>query len=97
MAKINKEVVDCLENDAWVATWDKGENEIDPDCKVVRCKDCRFGHWGYQLKQNEVCCNKSGLIMNANSSEYRQITRKNRGFCGYDWMVDPIISNNEIK
>lgn len=37
------------------------------------------------------------MKMNANSSEYRQIARKNRGFCGYDWMVDSIISNNEIK
>ena len=38
MAKTNKEIVGCLENDAWVAAWDKGEEEIDPDCKVVRCK-----------------------------------------------------------
>ena len=38
MAKTNKEAVDRLENNAWVAAWDKGEDEIDPDCKVVRCK-----------------------------------------------------------
>ena len=40
MAKTNKEIVGCLENDAWVAAWDKGEDEIDLDRKVVRCKDC---------------------------------------------------------
>lgn len=61
MAKTNKEIVGCLENDAWVAAWDKGEDETD--LIVTRCEDCRFRNWGYQLKQNEVCCNKSGLIM----------------------------------
>lgn len=44
MAKTNKEIVGCLENDAWVAAWDKGEDEIDPDRKVVRCKDCIHHH-----------------------------------------------------
>ena len=63
MAKINKEVVDRLENGTWVAAWDKGEDEIDLDCKGVKCENCRFRNWGYQLKQNEVCCNMSGLIM----------------------------------
>lgn len=43
MAKTNKKIVGCLENDAWVAAWDKGEDEIDVDRKVVRCKDC-FHH-----------------------------------------------------
>ena len=37
------------------------------------------------------------IKMNANSNEYRQMKRNNRGFCGYNWMVDLIISNNEIK
>ena len=63
MAETNKEVVDCLENDAWVAAWDKGEDEIDPDHKIVRCEDCCFRNWDYWLKQDEVCCNMSGLIM----------------------------------
>ena len=63
MTEMNKEIVDCLENDAQVAAWDKGEDEIDPDCKVVRCEDCRFRNRGYWLKQDEVCRNMSGLIM----------------------------------
>ena len=63
MTETNKEIVDCLENDTWVAAWDKREDEIDPDCKVVRCEDCRFRNRGYWLKQDEVCCNMSGLIM----------------------------------
>lgn len=28
MTETNKEIVDCLENDAWVAAWDKGETGI---------------------------------------------------------------------
>ena len=71
MAKINKEIVNHLENEAVIAAWDKGEDDSDPDCKVVRCKDCRFRNRGYWLKQDEVCCNKSGLIM------------KRDDFCGY--------------
>ena len=63
MAKINKEVVNHLENEAVIAAWDRGEDDSDPDCKVVRCKDCRFRNWGYWFKQDEVRCNKSGLIM----------------------------------
>ncbi len=63
MAKINKEVVNHLENEAVIAAWDKGEDDSDPDCKVVRCEDCLFRNRGYWLKQDEVCCNMSGLIM----------------------------------
>ena len=40
MAKTNKEIVNHLENEAVIAAWDKGEDDSDPDCKVVRCKDC---------------------------------------------------------
>lgn len=40
MAKTNKEIVDCLENDAVIAAWDKGENDSDPDSKHVRCENC---------------------------------------------------------
>ena len=63
MAKTNKEIVNHLENEAVIAAWDKGEDDSDPDCKVVRCEDCRFKNGGYWFKQNKVCCNKSGLIM----------------------------------
>ena len=63
MAKTNKEIVNHLENEAVIAAWDKGEDDSDPDCKVVRCEDCRFRNWGYWFKQDEVRCNKSGLIM----------------------------------
>ena len=74
MAKTNKEIVDCLENDAVVAMWDKGEDETN--LIATRCEDCRFRNWGYWLKQDEVCCNKSGLIM------------KRDDFCSYGVRCD---------
>ena len=42
MAKTNKEIVNHLENEAVIAAWDKGEDDSDPDCKVVRCEDCIY-------------------------------------------------------
>lgn len=53
MVKTNKEVVDRLENDAWVAAWDKGEDEIDPDCKIAKCENCRFRNWGISLSRTK--------------------------------------------
>ena len=55
MAKTNKEIVDRLENGAWVTAWDKGEDEIDAVRKVVRCKDC-FHHKPYfdAVRQDEL-------------------------------------------
>lgn len=61
MAKTNKEVVNRLEDQAVIAAWDKGKD--DSDLIATRCEDCRFRNWGYQFKQDEVCCNMSGLIM----------------------------------
>lgn len=31
------------------------------------------------------------------AAEARRLRKKNRGFCGYDWMVRSIIANGEIK
>lgn len=63
MAKTNREAVDHLENESVIAAWDKGEDDSNPDCKGAKCENCRFRNWGYWLKQDEVCCNMSGLIM----------------------------------
>ena len=65
MAKTNKEIVDCLENDAWVAAWDKGEDEIDPDHKIVRCEDCIY-HEPFpdasHRDKNSVYCSTFDLV-----------------------------------
>ena len=34
--------------------------------------------------------------MNSNSKEFRDLVRRNTGFCGYNWMVDSIIKNGKI-
>ena len=31
------------------------------------------------------------------AAEARKLERKSKGFCGYDWMVDSIIKNGEIR
>lgn len=45
MTKANKEIVDCLEDQAVIAAWDKGKD--DSDLIATRCEDCRFRNWGY--------------------------------------------------
>lgn len=37
------------------------------------------------------------IKMNVHSKEYKQMIKNNKGFCGYDWMVNSIINNNEIR
>ena len=37
------------------------------------------------------------IKMNGHSKEYKQMIKNNKGFCGYDWMVNSIINNNEIR
>ena len=64
MAETNKEIVGCLENDAWVAAWDKGEDE--PDSIVTRCEDCVFKDWRYIIEVNEIYCNKLKKVMEHN-------------------------------
>lgn len=64
MIKTNKEIARSLENEAVIKAWDEGKDDSDPDSKIVRCEDCHFRNWNCFLKQNEVCCNMSGLITN---------------------------------
>ena len=35
--------------------------------------------------------------MNGNDKEYKQLKKRNVGFCDYDWMVDSIISIGKIE
>lgn len=65
MAKTNKEIVNHLENEAVIAAWDKGEDDSDPDCKVVRCKDCIY-HEPFpdasHRDKNSVYCSTFDLV-----------------------------------
>lgn len=35
--------------------------------------------------------------MNGNDKEYKQLKKRNAGFCGYDWMVKGIIAIDKIE
>lgn len=34
--------------------------------------------------------------LNVNTPEYRSLIKNNRGFCGYDWMVESILKYGKI-
>jgi hypothetical protein len=36
-------------------------------------------------------------VRRVDSAEAREVRKKSNGFCGYDWMIDSIISTDEIK
>lgn len=44
--------------------------------------------WGAEIKVYKI---------NSNSKEYRKLKKLNKGFCGYNWMVDSIIKFKEIR
>ena len=37
------------------------------------------------------------IKLNGNDKEYKQLKKKNAGFCGYDWMVNNIITIDKIE
>ena len=65
MVKTNKEIVNHLENEAVIAAWDKGEDDSDPDCKVVRCENCIY-HEPFpdtsHRDKNSVYCSTFDLV-----------------------------------
>lgn len=84
-------------NNSWNNKW-SGDNDIHIITKPDRCvPNDRIDKSYYYNFGDGWCACVDVMKMNANSSEYRKMKRNNRGFCGYGWMVDSIISNNEIK
>ena len=57
----------------------------------------RIGKSYYYNFGDGWCACVDVMKLSGNSSEYRKMVRNNRGFCGYGWMVDSIIHNDEIK
>ena len=82
---------------SWNSRW-SGEN----DRHIITKKDSqvpadRIGQsYYYSFGDGWGAC-VSVRKMNGNDSEYRQLKKCNAGFCGYGWMVDSIIVNNEIR
>lgn len=84
-------------NSSWNGKW-SGDGDVHIIAKPDKyVPNDRIGNSYYYDFGDGWCACIDVIKMNANSSEYRQMKRNNRGFCGYNWMVDSIISNNEIK
>ena len=84
-------------NSSWNGKW-SGDGDVHIIAMPNRLvpKD-RIGKSYYYDFGDGWCACIDVIKMSGNSNEYRKMKRNNRGFCGYNWMVDSIISNNEIK
>ena len=81
---------------SWNGKW-SGEKDthiiVKKDSQVL--KD-RIGKSYYYDFGDGWVANISVRKMNGNDKEYRQLKKRNAGFCGYNWMVDSIIVYDEI-
>ena len=83
-------------NNSWNGRW-SGHEDVHIITRPERCvPKGRIGKSYYYNFGDGWCACIDVVKMDSNSSEYRKLVRNNRGFCGYDWMVDSIIYNNEI-
>lgn len=84
-------------NNSWNGRWsgDEYAHIITKPDKLVP-KD-RIGKSYYYNFGDGWCACIDVMKLSGNSREYRKMVRNNHGFCGYDWMVDSIIHNDEIK
>ena len=65
----------------------KKDSQVSKD-RIGKSYYYDFGDgWGASISVRKI---------NGNESEYRQLKKRNAGFCGYDWMVDSIIVYDEI-
>ena len=84
-------------NNSWNGRW-SGENDVHIITKQDKCvPEDRVGQSYYYDFGDGWCACVDVIKMSGNSSEYRKMIRNNRGFCGYGWMVDSIIHNDEIR
>ena len=84
-------------NNSWNGRW-SGDGDVHIITKPDKCvpKD-RIGKSYYYDFGDGWCACVDVMKLSGNSSEYKKMVRNNRGFCGYGWMVDSIIHNDEIK
>ena len=84
-------------NNSWNGRW-SGDGDVHIITKPDKCvpKD-RIGKSYYYNFGDGWCACVDVMKLSSNSSEYRKMVKNNRGFCGYGWMVDSIIHNDEIK
>ena len=62
--------------------------------KFAKIENQIIGSWHYRWDDGWCACVTSREI---EGQELRKLRRQNRGFCGYDWMVEDILLHGEIK
>ena len=84
---------------SWNGHW-SGENDVhvitktDRQIGKKRCKELDGRDFFYRWDDGWCACISCQII---DRKEYMKLRNKNRGFCGYDWMVRSIIAFDEIR
>ena len=90
-------------NNAWNGKW-SGEGNLYAKIRSVGTSKkavehareiVRKGYYTYHFGDGWI----AGIEIYelTSSTEARSINKRTRGFCGYDWMIDSILSDGEIK
>lgn len=83
---------------SWNGRW-SGEKDVhvitktDRDIGKKRCLELDGKSFFYRWDDGWCACVTCRII---DRKEQARVRRLNRGFCGYDWMVRSIITDNEI-
>lgn len=84
---------------SWNGKW-SGENDVhiitktDRDIGKKRCQELDGKSFYYNWDDGWSACVHCRII---DAKEAAKLRKKNRGFCGYDWMVRSIVLNDEIN
>lgn len=84
---------------SWNGRW-SGENDVhiitktDRDIGNKRILELDGKSFYYRWEDGWSACVSARII---DRGEATRLRKRNRGFCGYDWMVRSIIANDEIK
>ena len=86
-------------NNAWNGKW-SGEGNLYAIVRSTRAiqsvakRILEKGYWHYSFGDGWAAGVSAKEI---DAAEARRVRKKSRGFCGYDWMVDSILTHNEIR
>lgn len=84
---------------SWNGRW-SGENDthiiIKTDRQIgkKRIDELDGRHFYYRWDDGWTACVSARIV---DRGEAAKLRKRNRGFCGYDWMVRSIIADDEIK
>lgn len=83
---------------SWNGRW-SGEKDVhiitktDRQIGKKRCEELNGKSFYYRWDDGWTACITCRII---DAKEANKLRKSNRGFCGYDWMVKSIITNDEI-